>query len=88
MEWIPEEQVAEDGSVRKAVAKQRQSVLSFFCAFLTKRFRHIRGIFRDSKQFGIFSDSEKGIDFVRKIQYTTIALKKRIYQAAGSGAVW
>ena len=33
MEWIPEEQVAEDGSVRKAVAKQGQSVLSFFCVF-------------------------------------------------------
>ena len=59
-----------------------------FLRFLTKRFRHIRGIFRDSKQFGIFSDSEKGIDFVRKIQYTTIALKKRLYHAAGSGAVW
>jgi hypothetical protein len=64
MEWIPEEQVAEDGSVRKAVAKQGQSVLSFFCVFWRCG-------------FGIFPDSEKGIDFARKMQYTTIRTEEK-----------
>ena len=64
MEWIPEEQVAEDGSVRKAVAKQGQSVLSFFCVFWRCG-------------FGIFPDSEKGIDFAHKMQYTTIRTEEK-----------